>query len=589
LTNFGASGGRRRASLPGRRPVIPAVTASVLVCGVLTAVGLTAQAAAASPLPACGAPVISAGTATVTCGYTGAAQYFTVPAGVTQATFTLYGAEGGASTSGEAGGLGAEVTAALPVSGGTVLQVNAGQAGGTNDGLSPFNGGGPNGGSAGDGGGGTDVRSPAADGSYPETSSLLVAGGGGGAGADGASAGGPGGSADSPGAGGQAAAEGFIGGGGGGGAGTTTSPGGGGGGGYSPLGSGAAGSPGGTGASQGAGGAGAPGGGGGGGGFYGGGGGGQGAAAFLGPGAGSGGGGGGASYTGTVPGATVNDGIAAPDDAPNGEVIITYTPVAPLDVTTTSLPAATLGKPYSATLTAVGGVSPYTWSITAGALPTGLSLDAATGVISGTPVVLGSDGFTVGVKDSETPPMTASQALSITAGGCTTTVTGSHPGSLTVGSGVTCIVQASIGGSVSISAGATVAVSQSTVSGALQSSRAGTLSVCGSSIAGPLSVSGSTGFVLVGDAGDDGTPGCGPNTISGPAALANNTAGVQLGGDTIHGPVSLSGNSGGPGTEVEANHIGGPLACSGNNPAPTDNSQPNTVSGPTAGQCTGLA
>jgi hypothetical protein len=597
MNYFGASDRRIRASLAGRRPVISAVAASVLAAGGLGAVGLAAQPASAAPLPGCGAAVISAGTATVTCPYTGAAQYFTVPQGVSQATVTLYGAQGGASvvndTGGaapgtEPGGLGAEVTAVLTVSTGTVFQVNAGQGGGSNDSASSFNGGGPGGGGAGDGGGATDIRIPAPDGSYPVTSSVLVAAGGGGGALPAGVPSGAGGNADSPGGDGQTLA--VLDGGGGGGAGTTALPGVGGTGGAGEFGAGAAGSPGGTGASQGMGGSGAPTGGGGGGGFYGGGGGGQGAAGyFAGDGGGSGGGGGGASYTGSVPGAVVTDGIAAPGDAPDGEVIISYTPVAPLALTTTSLPAATLGTPYSAALAATGGVPPYTWSVTSGKLPTGLSLNPATGVISGTPAVLGTSGFTVGVTDSETPPMAASQALSLTAGGCTTTITGNHPGPLTVGSGVTCIAGASISGPVTIPAGATVAVSQSTLGGPLRSSGAGTVSVCASSIAGPLSVTGSTGFVLIGDAGDDGAPGCGPDTISGPVTLSGNTAGVQLGGNTIHAPVSLTGNSGGPGTRVEANHVSGPLACSGNTPPPTDNSQPNTVSGPASGQCSGLA
>jgi len=60
-------------------------------------------------MPACPSAVVTGATATVTCRYTGAAQYWTVPAGVTQATFTLYGAVGGAGAgfNGQAdGGLG---------------------------------------------------------------------------------------------------------------------------------------------------------------------------------------------------------------------------------------------------------------------------------------------------------------------------------------------------------------------------------------------------------------------------------------------------------------------------------------------------
>ena len=63
------------------------------------------------------------GTATVVCGYTGAAQYWAVPGWVTRATFTLYGAQGGAANSSTpGGGLGAEVTSTLTVVPGAVLQ-----------------------------------------------------------------------------------------------------------------------------------------------------------------------------------------------------------------------------------------------------------------------------------------------------------------------------------------------------------------------------------------------------------------------------------------------------------------------------------
>ena len=87
--------------------------------------------------------------------------------------------------------------------------------------------------------------------------------------------------------------------------------------------------------------------------------------------------------------------------------------VPPPKVTTTSLPAGNLSVAYSATLTASGGKKPYTWSIT-GSLPPGLSLNAATGVISGTPTGTGTFTFTVKVTDSENPKVSATKSLSIT-------------------------------------------------------------------------------------------------------------------------------------------------------------------------------
>lgn len=65
------------------------------------------------------------------------------------------------------------------------------------------------------------------------------------------------------------------------------------------------------------------------------------------------------------------------------------------------LPNGTVGTPYSFTLTASGGVPPYTYSLTAGTLPTGLSLNPATGAITGTPsVAISFDAVTFGVTDS---------------------------------------------------------------------------------------------------------------------------------------------------------------------------------------------
>lgn len=76
--------------------------------------------------------------------------------------------------------------------------------------------------------------------------------------------------------------------------------------------------------------------------------------------------------------------------------------LATLAITTSSLPAANLGVAYSATLAATGGQSPYTFAVTTGSLPTGLTLNSTTGVISGTPSAAGTFNFTVTVTDSAT-------------------------------------------------------------------------------------------------------------------------------------------------------------------------------------------
>ena len=84
---------------------------------------------------------------------------------------------------------------------------------------------------------------------------------------------------------------------------------------------------------------------------------------------------------------------------------------APLGVSTSTLPNGTVGTAYTQTLAATGGTPPYTWSVSAGTLPAGLTLNTTTGVISGTPSVASSSSFTVKVQD--TLGATATQPLSI--------------------------------------------------------------------------------------------------------------------------------------------------------------------------------
>jgi len=98
------------------------------------------------------------------------------------------------------------------------------------------------------------------------------------------------------------------------------------------------------------------------------------------------------------------------------------------------LPAGTVALPYSQSLQANGGVPPYTWSVTQGLLPSGLSLSTnafGNGIISGTPILatsLTGATFTVQVADSEVVPATATEQLNIVIGS-----TGATPNSLLQG------------------------------------------------------------------------------------------------------------------------------------------------------------
>lgn len=92
-------------------------------------------------------------------------------------------------------------------------------------------------------------------------------------------------------------------------------------------------------------------------------------------------------------------------------------PAPALSVTTTSpLPQATAGSPYSETLSAINGNPPYTWSLVWGALPTGLALSGS-GVIAGTPAAGGTWTFKVQVGDSASATGTQTFSLTILAQG----------------------------------------------------------------------------------------------------------------------------------------------------------------------------
>jgi subtilisin family serine protease len=90
-------------------------------------------------------------------------------------------------------------------------------------------------------------------------------------------------------------------------------------------------------------------------------------------------------------------------------------PPPPVTITTTSLPGGTVGQPYSQSVTASGGTTPYSWSVVSGSLPPGLSLSPSgtpSATVSGTPTTAGTYNFTVQVTDAAA--QTDTQAFSVT-------------------------------------------------------------------------------------------------------------------------------------------------------------------------------
>ena len=82
-------------------------------------------------------------------------------------------------------------------------------------------------------------------------------------------------------------------------------------------------------------------------------------------------------------------------------------------ISPSALPDGTVGTAYSATLQAGGGTEPYSWSVIGGALPTGMTLNNTTGVISGTPSAAQTYSFIVRADDSAQHYCTMSISITV--------------------------------------------------------------------------------------------------------------------------------------------------------------------------------
>lgn len=100
-------------------------------------------------------------------------------------------------------------------------------------------------------------------------------------------------------------------------------------------------------------------------------------------------------------------------------------PVPALKIATSSLSGDTVGTPYAAGISAQGGTQPYSWSLSSGSLPNGLTLNSSTGVVSGTASQSGNFNFTAEVRDASSQTSTQQLALTSTAPATTPSVSSS--------------------------------------------------------------------------------------------------------------------------------------------------------------------
>ncbi len=180
----------------------------------------------------------------------------------------------------------------------------------------------------------------------------------------------------------------------------------------------------------------------------------------------------------------------------SGSRAYTLTVAAPtVTLPATTLPNGTAGQAYSAAITqASGGIAPYTYAVTAGALPAGVTVNSATGALSGTPTVTGNFSFTLVATDSTSgTPGQASRSYTLAIVAPTLTVAPSTLPSGTAGTAYSQTLSTSGG-----TAPYTYALSSGALPAGLSLSSAGVLS-------GTPAVAGSFTFVVgVTDAGSFG-------------------------------------------------------------------------------------
>ena len=223
---------------------------------------------------------------------------------------------------------------------------------------------------------------------------------------------------------------------------------------------------------------------------------------------------------------------------------LTNQPPPPLTITTAALPGGQIGVAYSALLTPGGGLAPYSWSISTGALPAGLTLNAATGAISGTPSAVGTSNFTVKVTDSEVPAVSQTANLSITIiGNLATLQVLPNPSTVGYSASVQFYAQDAFSNPISVTWSISPATGEGTISAAglyqAPAAGSGTIKVTATSVADATKQS-SVSFALA----SNGLSACCtlPQQMTATAGSTSTPTGVQLDGvpNTSTVPFTLS-------------------------------------------------
>ena len=125
--------------------------------------------------------------------------------------------------------------------------------------------------------------------------------------------------------------------------------------------------------------------------------------------------------TGAITGVPTASGVASftlrATDSVNGSdsQIESVTINADPAITSSTLSGGEVGEPYATTPTTTGGTAPFVWSVSSGTLPAGLTLNTATGAVTGTPTASGPFSFTLKVTDTDGKFATQAEAFTVTA------------------------------------------------------------------------------------------------------------------------------------------------------------------------------